>query len=125
MTESLPTDPGELVESFCAAWEQHDVDAVLAYFAEGAVYHNIPMDPCEGVDEIRTFLEGFFAMASSISFLIHRQVAAGGIVMNERTDTIVMDGRTVALPVAGVFEVAEGRIVAWRDYFDMGQFTGG
>jgi limonene-1,2-epoxide hydrolase len=28
----------------------------------------------------------------------------------------------VALPVSGTFEVRDGRIVAWRDYFDMNQF---
>jgi len=27
--------------------------------------------------------------------------------------------------VAGVFEVADGRIKAWRDYFDMAAFLGG
>ena len=31
--------------------------------------------------------------------------------------------RTIALPVAGFFEVHDGKITAWRDYFDMGQFT--
>jgi limonene-1,2-epoxide hydrolase len=27
------------------------------------------------------------------------------------------------LPVTGVFEVVDGRIVAWRDYFDMATVT--
>ena len=44
--------------------------------------------------------------------------------MNERTDTMTIGDKTVALPVAGVFEVADGKIVGWRDYFDMAQFSG-
>ena len=35
-----------------------------------------------------------------------------------------MPDRTVSLPVMGVFELADGKITAWRDYFDMAQFTG-
>ncbi|HWM52333.1 MAG TPA: limonene-1,2-epoxide hydrolase family protein, partial [Thermoplasmata archaeon] len=27
------------------------------------------------------------------------------------------------LPVMGTFEVSDGKIRAWRDYFDMNQFT--
>jgi limonene-1,2-epoxide hydrolase len=27
------------------------------------------------------------------------------------------------LPVAGVFEVRDGKIAAWRDYFDLATFT--
>jgi limonene-1,2-epoxide hydrolase len=39
------------------------------------------------------------------------------------------DGATISLPVMGTFEVADGLIAAWRDYFDLNQFmsqlTGG
>jgi len=41
-------------------------------------------------------------------------------------DTRAMESGNVELPVMGVFEIApDGRIAAWRDYFDMGQFSGG
>lgn len=43
--------------------------------------------------------------------------------MNERTDKLVMDGRTVELPVMGVFELSGGKIAGWRDYFDRGAFS--
>ena len=38
----------------------------------------------------------------------------GDLVFTERTDRFVLNGKTVSLPVAGVFEVREGRIVARR-----------
>jgi limonene-1,2-epoxide hydrolase len=40
--------------------------------------------------------------------------------MNERTDHITLNGRPVVLPISGVFEVVDGRIAAWREYFDLG-----
>jgi limonene-1,2-epoxide hydrolase len=50
---------------------------------------------------------------------VHRQLASGPLVMNERTDRFEMHGRWVDLPVAGVFEVHDGLITLWRDYFDL------
>jgi limonene-1,2-epoxide hydrolase len=34
-----------------------------------------------------------------------------------------MKAETFSLPVMGIFEVHAGKITAWRDYFDMAQFT--
>ena len=44
--------------------------------------------------------------------------------MNERTDVITTDGSSVSLPVMGVFELRDGKISAWRDYFDLAMFRG-
>ena len=33
-----------------------------------------------------------------------------------------MGGKTIAIPVTGVFQVRDGKIAAWRDYFDLKQF---
>jgi limonene-1,2-epoxide hydrolase len=101
-----------------------DADELAAYFTEDGVYHNIPMAPAEGRDAVRATLEGMKSMISSIRFEVHHQVANGGVVMNERTDHIEMGGKTIALPVVGVFEIVDGEIRAWRDYFDMAQFAG-
>jgi limonene-1,2-epoxide hydrolase len=117
------SNPDQLVRDFAAAWGRGDTEAILATFTDDAVYHNIPMDPLSGKDEIRAFLDGI--LADGITFEIHHQVVAGNIVMNERTDTLVLGDSPVSLPVMGVFEVEGDKIKAWRDYFDMAQFTGG
>ena len=52
-------DPGELISRFCAQWGTGDYASLLEYFAEDAIYHNIPMEPLQGVEEIKDFLEGF------------------------------------------------------------------
>jgi limonene-1,2-epoxide hydrolase len=55
---------------------------------------------------------------------VHRQFSQGDVVMNECTDVMRRnDGGRLELPVMGVFEVRDGRIVVWRDYFDMATVT--
>ena len=60
----------------------------------------------------------------SIEFETHRQTCTGNVVMNERTDRFHIGDAVVSIDVAGVFEVgADGRIVLWRDYFDLKTYT--
>jgi len=120
-------DADRIVREFCSSWATGDIELILAAFAEDAIYHNVPMPVCSGKTEIRRFLEGFLGViASSVHFDIRHQLVSGNVVMNERVDTIVMEESSIALPVCGVFELRDdGKIAAWRDYFDMGQFTGG
>ena len=121
---AIPKDPDALVTQFCAAWTRMDADELASYFTDDGVYHNIPMQPAEGRAAIRDLLVGMGGMISAIRFEVHRQVTNGSVVMNERTDHITMGDKVVALPVVGVFEIDNGRIRAWRDYFDMAQFSG-
>ena len=62
-------------------------------------------------------------MASKIDWVTH-QIAesADGSVLTERTDRFLIGETWLELPVSGTFEVRDGLIVAWRDYFDMQQF---
>ena len=46
-------------------------------------------------------------------------MATADVVMNERTDRIVLNGHPVILPITGVFEIHDGKIRAWREYFDL------
>jgi limonene-1,2-epoxide hydrolase len=120
----MTTDPSEVVSAFCTLWSTPDVDEIVGWFTDDAVYHNIPMPPAEGRAAIKEFIAGFLAMAHGIDFQVHRQIARGELVMNERTDVMrLKNGREVALPVMGAFEVRDGRIAAWRDYFDMATIT--
>jgi limonene-1,2-epoxide hydrolase len=116
-------DNDRIVRDFCDAWTRGDLDAIMGAFADDAVYHNIPMKPVEGKEAIAKVIGGFLA-GGGVTFETHHQVAGGDIVMNERTDTITNADGSKALPVMGVFELADGKITAWRDYFDMKSFTG-
>ena len=114
----------ELVTEFCKLWASPDPEQLAGYFAEDAIYHNIPMDPVQGREAIKVFIAGFTAAFDGIDFQVHRQVSDGNLVMNERTDVMHRkDGGEIPLPVMGTFEVVDGKIAAWRDYFDMATIT--
>ncbi len=114
--------PAEIIERFCAAWSQLDVDALMAFFADGAVYHNIPLDPAVGKDAIRATIAGFTDGLEKLEFRVEHLAADGPFVLTERIDVFVTKERSIELPVMGTFEVRDGAIVAWRDYFDLNQF---
>ena len=111
-----------LIRDFCEAWSRKDIDELLGYFTEDAVYHNIPVDPAQGHDAIRGVMMLFVPMSKEITFDIKHLAQDGNTVLTERVDTFVMEGGTISLPVMGVFEIEGGKIAAWRDYFDMQQF---
>jgi limonene-1,2-epoxide hydrolase len=80
------------------------------------------VDPVVGPEAIRGVLAGFTTGVESIEFRIGAIAAAGGTVLTERVDVFRFPGKEIPLPVMGTFEVAGGKIAAWRDYFDMNQF---
>jgi limonene-1,2-epoxide hydrolase len=114
--------PIEIVRRFCAVWSNVDPDKIAEFFTDDAVYHNIPMDPLTGRDTIKSFIAGFAGGAEQIDFRVRNIVASGDVVLTERVDVFVMPSGKVELPVMGTFEVRDGKIAAWRDYFDMKQF---
>jgi len=121
----MTRSPDALVTEFCKLWASPDPDEIARYFAEDAVYHNIPMQPVHGREAIKEFIAGFVAAVDGIDFDVHRQISDGNLVVNERTDVIRRhDGGKVPLPVMGVFEVQNDRITAWRDYFDPAAIVG-
>ena len=111
--------PDEIVTAFIHAIEAKDLDAAMALAADGIVYDNVPMAAVTGVEATRTMLESFVSGTDEIEWVIHHQVATGDTVMNERTDRFRTGETVIEIPVAGVWEVADGRITLWRDYFDL------
>ena len=118
------TNPETLVREFCDAWSKKDADLLADHFTEDGVYHNMPMQPLKGRETIRGFIAGFLSGVDTAEFRILHQVATGNVVMNERLDVFrTLEGKEGGFPVAGIFEIRDGKIAAWRDYFDMAQVT--
>jgi limonene-1,2-epoxide hydrolase len=112
--------PDEVVTALVRACEARDMDAVLSLVSDDIEYDNVPIGPVHGPDGVRSVLSGgVTAAAEQVEWVVHRQVAAGSTVMNERTDRFLVDGRWIEIPIAAVFEVHDGRVTLWRDYFDL------
>jgi limonene-1,2-epoxide hydrolase len=114
--------PEEVVNAFIDAFSARDLDRVLALVSEDVYYDNVPIGDMRGKAAMREFLAPMVGGSGPVHFEVHRQAASGNVVFNERTDRMVLQGKDIALPVAGVFEVNDGLITFWRDYFDNGTF---
>jgi limonene-1,2-epoxide hydrolase len=116
-------DAKQVVRDFCAAWEAMDSQRILDSFTDDGVYHNMPMAPAVGKDAIKGLLGMILAPASAVTFEIKHIAAEGDVVLTERLDTFKMGDKTVTLDVMGTFEVRDGKIAAWRDFFDLASWT--
>jgi limonene-1,2-epoxide hydrolase len=112
-----------VVRDLCSALEKHDAEAFRPLLTDDVIYHNIPMEPAVGIEAAITFLAGFFAMFESTAITILNLAVQGNVVLTERVDTFTLGEKTAPLPVMGAFEIRDGRVCAWRDYFDMAQVT--
>ncbi len=119
----MASTPARIVRDFLGAWPRRDLDELMSFFTADAVYHNVPVAPCVGAAAIRDTFAGFLATMPGIVLDVVHLVADGDLVMVERIDRFVMpDGHRFDLPVTGVFEVRAGKIVAFRDYFNLASF---
>lgn len=113
------TAPGEVVAAFIQAFEAMDFDAALSFIAPECEYTNVPMGSAKGPEGVRSVLEPFFAPIDENDFVIHRKAVEGKVVFYERLDRHHLGDSWRELPVIGVFEVEDGLITLWREYFDL------
>ena len=114
-----------VVDRFIAHWARGDVEAMIGCLADDVRCQNMPMEPTVGTAAVRELQTAFFGVAQDFRIEVHAQVSSGDVVMQERTDFFSLGGKLITLPICGVFEVRDGRIAAWREYFDMATFAGG
>ena len=116
-------DAERIVREFCDAFGKHDAELLRPFFTDDVVYHNIPMEPSVGIEATISFIVGFFAMCEGMEIENTHVAVRDNVVLTERIDTFHMNGKDAALPVMGTFEISDGKISAWRDYFDLAQIT--
>lgn len=114
--------PDQFVRTFISALVARDFEAASSMVSSDFEYDNVPMGKAFGPAGLTSTLSGFFDMCTNIDWQILRQTSSGdmshGIVLNERDDRVEIHGRWTTLPVAGVFEITDGKLTLWRDYFD-------
>ena len=124
MTDELPEGtqtkaPAGIVETFLYALRDKDWDAFAAAADEKIVYDNVGTPIIRGRDRTVRFLQRMFNRPSAgFDVKIHRIAAEGTSVLTERTDVMVFGPFRMHFWICGVFEVHDGKITLWRDYFD-------
>ena len=113
----------DTIRGFLAAFDAKDIDGLMALFADDGIYHNMPGDPIHGVEAIRKVIDGYTSPATTIDWqLLAIAETPDGTVLTERLDRFDFGGKWVELPGMGSFDLVDGKITAWRDYFDQATF---
>jgi len=120
----MPGKNQKIVEDFIEAWNRLDYDHIYGAMADDIFYHNIPMEPCEGIEAVKAFFSGGGFAFTAAQWDVHAIAENGNVVLTERTDKFEMNGQWLAIRVMGTFELSDGKITHWRDYFDLAEFQG-
>ena len=116
------TTNARIVERFLFALSDQDFDTAGSLLADDVAYQNVGLPTIHGRARVVKLLSGMEGrMAFEVKF--HRNVAEGSTVLNERTDALVLGPLRMQFWVCGVFEIRDGEITLWRDYFDFFDFT--
>jgi limonene-1,2-epoxide hydrolase len=116
--------PTELVTRFFEAWKPAYGfrKAMTEFLAVDVEYENVGMTSTRGLEDAVKTIEGFVQSLGFAGMVVQmRSIAANGnTVMTERVDDLydAKGQRLASLRVMGVLEVRDGKIAAWRDYFD-------
>ncbi len=113
----------DIVREFIAAWSKLDADELADYFTDDGSYHNMPTGPVTGRDNVRKFIQGFLSSWTATNWDVLNIMGEGNVVIAERLDRTRMGDRKVDLPCCGVFEMENGKIKVWRDYFDLNTYV--
>ncbi len=113
------SDNVQVIKNFIAAWSKLDAEKLADYFIEDGIYYNMPAQPVKGRDNLRQFIASW----TKTTWDTLNIMGEGDVVIAERLDRTEVGDIKVDLPCCGVFEMENGKIKVWRDYFDMATFT--
>lgn len=133
----------ETVQAFLAALESSDFDGATALLDDSVTYENVGMPIDHGKDATIATLKRFMILADKFEVIMHgiaevqggtgsamgrtpseSQTENGDVVLTERTDILSGPGLHLEFWVCGRFEVKNGKIMLWKDYFDWATVSG-
>ena len=116
---SSDIDNAHTVEVFLTALQDEDLDTAAAQLDDHLVYENVGFPTIHGRARAIKLFRGMQRPSMGFEVKTHRIAVNGASVLTERTDVLVLGPVRLQFWVCGVFEVHNGRITLWRDYFDM------
>lgn len=119
-----PAQPTEVVEGLLGLLGSGEVDSAVALLAPDVEYANVGLPTLHGRERVRRVFHATLGRSrSGFDVYLHAITADGTTVLTERTDVLKVQRLHIQLWVCGRFDVRDGQIVLWRDYFDYAAFT--
>lgn len=116
MADSAPT---AVVERFIDHLRTvTDNDAAVGLLAEEVVYENSWMPTARGRERVRKLFQALIRIGTEVEMHVHAISADGPTVLTERTDVLQWGRLRVQFWICGRFDVHDGQIVLWREYYD-------
>jgi limonene-1,2-epoxide hydrolase len=116
LTEAEKTNV-KIVNDFVAAFSSRDMNKVLPYLADDAVYRMTETTPpATGHEAIRARLGPFVESSEKVDWQVLDTYARGPMVITHRIDRFVNPTRPLTWEGVGVFFITNGKIKEWHDY---------
>ncbi|HJM29340.1 MAG: limonene-1,2-epoxide hydrolase family protein [Acidimicrobiales bacterium] len=112
-------EPEQIVTKFIDYINEMNLEQAVSLLSENCEYDNVPMGKVFGRDAIHQQLMPMMDRCEQIEWITRKQTSTGKTVMNERLDKFLWPHGWVEMPCAGIFEIDNGEIALWRDYFDL------
>lgn len=116
--------PAPVATNFLKLLEKRDVDSACDLLAEDVAYINVSMPAIHGRERVRKIFSRMMARESAgFEVYFHNVAVDGTSVLTERTDVLIFGPVRVQIWVWGHFDVVDGKITVWKDYFDWWNVT--
>ncbi len=119
----VDSSPVPVVERFLEFLRRGDLDEAVALLAVDVVYENVGLPTVHGREQVRRLFGRAYGSGGGFDVVIHTISADGPSVLTERTDYLTFRKLHMEFWVCGRFDVRDGQIVLWRDYFDFLKFN--
>jgi limonene-1,2-epoxide hydrolase len=108
------------VQAILAAWSSSDPEAVASLFSTDGVFHCVMRQPIVGKEAFSRHLQNLqsFKPGNKVDIQVKHIGLIDGLVFTERLDRVLINGKQGEIPAVGIFEVKDGKVAQWREYFD-------
>jgi limonene-1,2-epoxide hydrolase len=95
-----------------------DSDAAADLLAADVEYENSWLPTVRGRERVRRLFQILDRIGTGVEMHVHAISADGSSVLTERTDVLKWGPLRVQFWIWGRFDVHDGQIVLWREYYD-------